>query len=71
MQTCRSYTFGVGQTIGENALLSGPDDLRAVTCEAMTNVEALRFDRSMFNWFLDEYVSCVLFAGARSLVSTV
>ena len=40
--------------MGENALLGGPDELRVVTCEALTNVEALRFDRTMFNWFLDE-----------------
>ena len=50
----RRYSFGVGQTVGENALLGGDEELRVVTCEALTNVEALRFDRSMFNWFLDE-----------------
>ena len=37
-------------------MLGGDDEVRVVSCEALTNVEALRFDRNMFNWFLDECV---------------
>lgn len=53
-------TLGVGQTIGENALLAGPDDRRVVTLKALTPCEYMIVDRGIFNWFTNQYPNAIL-----------